>query len=285
MNFIISTENTCDLSSQYLNSNEIAVIKMSYFVSGVEYGADTDNEMDIKEFYNRMRNGETVSTSLVNKTRAYEYFSELLKSGKDIIHIAFASACSGSYDNFLEASKELNEKNENKIFVIDSACESAGQGLLVKLVQKFALTHTIKETYDYANDVKNRINLLFTVDDLKYLARGGRISKTSASIGSLLNIKPVLSVDEDGKLTARTKVITRRVSINRLVLKTKEKFTGEDEKIIIGHSDCREDAESVRDKLADISRDIEIEDIGPVIGAHSGPGTLAIFFVGRDRKF
>ncbi len=285
MNFIISTENTCDLSNQYLTDNEISVIKMSYFVSGVEYGADTDNEMDIKEFYNCMRNGETVSTSLVNKTRAYEYFSELLKSGKDIIHIAFASACSGSYDNFLEASKELNEKNENKIFVIDSRCESAGQGLLVKLVYEYAKTHDIQETITYANAVKRRIQLLFTVDDLKYLARGGRISKTTAKVGTLLNIKPILSVDEEGKLTQRIKVITRKASLNRLVEKTKAKFSSESDLIIIGHSDCIDDAQFVKDRLSSLSSRIEIENIGPVIGAHSGPGTLAIFFLSTNREF
>ena len=285
MDFIISTENTCDLSAQYLNENGIEVIKMSYLVGDEEFGADTGKELTIKEFYDKMRKGARTSTALINEARATEFFSSILSKGKDVLHISFASACSGTYDNMKKSAETLNSERANKIYVVASKCESAGQGLLVKLGQKFALTHTVKETFDYANDVKNRINLLFTVDDLKYLARGGRISKASASIGSLLNIKPVLSVDEDGKLTARTKVITRRVSINRLILKTKEKFTGEDEKIIIGHSDCREDAESVRDRLTDISRDIEIEDNGPVIGAHSGPGTLAIFFVGRDRKF
>ena len=285
MNFIISTENTCDLSREYLTSNDVRVINMSYTVGAEEYGGDTGRELDVKEFYNKMREGEKTSTAMINETIATEYFTNLAKEGKDVLHISFASACSGTYESMLKASRALYQNAKTKTYVVDSLCESAGQGLLVKLVVEYAKTHTIKETYDYTNDVKNRVNLLFTVEDLSYLARGGRISRVSATVGNALKIKPLLSVDEVGKLTPRTKVMTRRLSINKLIEKTKEKFTGESSKIIIGHSDCTETAEKVKSELLCLTSDIEIENIGPVIGAHSGPGTLAIFFLGKDRAF
>ena len=285
MNFIISTETTCDLPIEYLNKNGVRVINMSYTIGENDYGGDSGKELGIKEFYAKMRDGEKTSTSMINETRALEYFEDLAKDGNDILHISFASACSGTYESMLKASRNLYKTSTTKTYVVDSLCESAGQGLLVKLVVDYAKTHTIKETFDYANDVKNRVNLLFTVEDLSYLARGGRISKVSATVGNMLKIKPLLSVDESGKLTLRSKVLTRRLSINRLVEKTKAKFTGESSKIIIGHSDCIETAEKTKAELLSLTSDIEIVDIGPVIGAHSGPGTLAIFFLGNDRDF
>ena len=285
MNFIISTETTCDLPIEYLNKNGVRVINMSYTIGENDYGGDSGKELGIKEFYAKMRDGEKTSTSMINETRALEYFEDLAKDGNDILHISFASACSGTYESMLKASRNLYKTSTTKTYVVDSLCESAGQGLLVKLVVDYAKTHTIKETFDYANDVKNRVNLLFTVEDLSYLARGGRISKVCATVGNMLKIKPLLSVDESGKLTLRSKVLTRRLSINRLVEKTKAKFTGESSKIIIGHSDCIETAEKAKAELLSLTSDIEIVDIGPVIGAHSGPGTLAIFFLGNDRDF
>jgi DegV family protein with EDD domain len=285
MNFLISTENTCDLNDDYLNENGVQAIKMFYTVGNQEYGGDSDKNLDLAEFYNQMRRGARTTTSMINQTRATDFFENLLKQGKDILHISFASACSGTFESMLSATQSLAKKSKNKIYVVDSLCESAGQGLLVKLVVEYAKTHDIEATYDYANDVKNRINLIFTVDDLSYLARNGRVSKFSATVGNVLKIKPLLSVDEKGKLTPRTKVMTRRLAIKRLIEKTKEKFSGESQKIIIGHGDCLDTAQYVKEQLSCLSNDIEIENIGPVIGAHSGPGTLAIFFLGNDRKF
>lgn len=285
MDFIISTENTCDLNSEYLRENGVRVINMSYTIGENEYGGETGKELDLKEFYDKMRDGERTSTSMINETRALEYFEQLAKEGKDVLHISFASACSGTYESMLKASRILYKTATTKTYVVDSLCESAGQGLLIKLVVDYAKTHSLKETFDYANDVKHRINLLFTVEDLTYLARGGRISKVSATVGNVLKIKPLLCVDENGKLTPKSKVMTRRLSINKLIEKTKAKFTGESSKIIVGHSDCLETAEKVKAELLSLTNDIEIENIGPVIGAHSGPGTLAIFFLGENRNF
>lgn len=286
MNYIISTENTCDLSAQTLSNYNVSVLNLTYSVDGEEYGGNTNKELPISEFYAQMREGALTKTSMANRERAKEYFEKLLENGKDILHISFASACSGTYDNVVAVANELNEKNANKIYVVDSLAESLGQGLLVEMVVRFSKEHTILQTLDYANDVKNRIYMLFTVSDLKYLARGGRISKTSATFGNVLNIKPILSVDEGGKLIARTKVFSRKISLSRMIEKTKEKFNREYCKIYIGHADCKEDAEVVAKKLIyALDVPVQIENIGPVIGAHSGPGTLAIFFTANDRSF
>jgi DegV family protein with EDD domain len=184
------------------------------------------------------------------------------------------------------AAEELNSKYDNKIYVVDSKCACLGEGLLVMLVSDYAQTHTIKECVAYADDVKNRLIHLFTVDTLKYPAAGGRVSKATAMVGNILKIKPVLCVDEDGHLVAKTKVIGRKASLHKLIEKTVEKFTGESDYLVISHADCAEDADYVANALAQkLNVKIIIGEIGHVIGGHSGPGTLAVYFLGKDRTF
>ena len=234
-----------------------------------------------------MREGAKTSTSLVSYQKAKDYFEKLLIKGKDILHISFASACSGTYDNIRRVADEINQRNANKILVVDSMCESLGQGLLVELVCNKATTGaSVSECFEYANQIRHKIVHLFTVDNLKYLASGGRISKASAFVGNVLSVKPILNVDETGRLVPKTKVITRKISLVRLIEKTKAKFNGEYAKIYIGHSDCEEDAKFIADKLtSSLKVQVELGEIGPVIGAHSGPGTIAIFFIGNDRAY
>lgn len=285
--FIISTENTCDLSISTLNNLSVSAINMEYTAGDQVYGGDTGKDLHHSDFYNEMRAGAKTRTSMINDQRAREYLSALLEKGKDVLHISFASACSGTYDAFCRASKELNSLSKNKVYVIDSRCESTAQGLLVRLcVEKKQSGSAIQEVKEYAEDILHRINSLFTVDNLKYLVAGGRVSKSTAIIGNVLNVKPVLYVDDAGKLTSGSKVISRRLSLNKIVKMTAEKISGECPYIYVSHADCENDAKAVAKKLLDLtSGQVFIENIGPVIGAHSGPGTLAVFFVGKDRSF
>lgn len=287
MNFLLSTESTCDLSSSRLQNIGARVINMAYSVNGVEYGADSGIDLEPKEFYSLMRKGAKTSTSMINEECAKEYFSSLLKEGKDVLHISFAHACSGTYSNMKKVSEELNQTSKNKIYVVDSKCESTAQGFLVELCyQKAKSGANIQEVFDYAEDVKNRINSLFTVDNLKYLEAGGRVSKTTAVMGNILKIKPVLYVNNEGKLIAGGKVMGRKLSLNKLAEMTASKITGESNRIYVSHCDAEEDALYVGEKITvSTGRAVTLENIGPVIGSHSGPGTIAVFFVGKDRSF
>ncbi len=284
--FIISTETTCDLSLNTLFELGISYISLEYFIGQDQYGAN-GLSLENKDFYARMRKGEKTSTSMVNDKRAKDYLERLLKQGKDVLHISFASACSGTHDAFVRASNELNQIYPNKVTVVDSRCESSGQGLLVRLcVEKKNSGATLIEVKEYCEEIMHKINLLFTVDNLKYLVAGGRVSKSSAIIGNVLSVKPMLYVDKNGKLTLGSKVLGRKLSLSKLAKMTIEKFSGECPYVYISHADSYEDACYVAKKISDnLPVQVFIEQIGPVIGSHAGPGTIAVFFLGKDRTF
>ncbi len=288
MNFIVSTESTCDLSDAYLRERDIHTIKMEYVVDGEVFGGNTGRELDYKTFYDKMRKGSKTSTSMVNEESARAFFNKLLGLGKDILHIAFARECSGTYDCLVRVAKELNEKSPNKIYVLDSRCESTGEGLLVELTANARdAGKTMPETVKEMEKLRGKLNLLFTVDNLKYLSAGGRISKSTAIIGNIAKIKPLLYVDHSGKLTMGGKALGRKLSLMKLVSMTAEKFSGEYKKIFVSHADCIDDANFVKEKILSHVPEAEVvlENIGTVIGSHSGPGTIAIFFIGKERAF
>lgn len=286
--FVITSETTCDLSAEKLKELDVAVINMEYSVDGERFGGSTNKEITAERFYDAMRRGAKTQTSMVNEYTGEEFFRSFLEKGLDVLHVAFAKACSGTYDNLKRVAERLNAEYENKVYVVDSACESTGEGLLVELAcNKKKEGKSIRYVAEYLESIKNKVNLLFTVDNLKYLAAGGRVSKTSAIIGNIAKIKPLLYVDETGKLTVGGKAIGRKISLAKLANMTAEKYTGECEKIYVSHADCIEDAEYVKQKILSKlpTADVEIEKIGFVIGSHSGPGTIAIFFVGHERCF
>ncbi len=260
---------------------------MAYLIDGAEYGGTTNKDLGAKDFYSLMRKGAKTSTSMINEQNAKDYFEALLSSGKDILHISFAKACSGTYDNMKKVSDALNATHANKIYVVDSKCESTAQGFLVELCyQKAKSGLSAKEVFDYAEEVKERINSLFTVDNLKYLEAGGRVSKASAVMGNILKIKPLLYVNEEGKLLAGGKVMGRKLSLNKLAEMTAKKITNESSRIYVSHCDSESDAVFLGEKITALTgRSVTLENIGPVIGSHSGPGTVAVFFVGENRTF
>ncbi len=288
MSYIISTETTCDLNLETLKKWDVRYIPMSFFVDGMEYGKPNTHQMTLKQLYDAMKAGSTTKTTMVNEYEAEQFFLELLKEGKDILHIAFASACSGTYQCLLNVANRLNETHDNKIYVLDSKCESTGEGLLVDYAVYLRKNKVkIEDNFNKCKELTNSINSLFTVDNLVYLARGGRISKSTAWLGNLINIKPLLYVDSSGKLLKGGKALGNRKALNTLIKCAIEKYNGRYHKIYVSHADRKEDAEYIISKLEAALPNVEIviEEIGPIIGAHSGPGTLAIFVVGNNRDF
>ena len=284
----ILTDSCCDLTNEYLKERNIDYISLMYTIDGNDYYDDFNLSMSSKEFYDRVRGGSMSKTSLVNSQRYDDFFSKYLEAGDDIVYIGFSSALSGSYQGAVISAEELRPKfPDRKIAVIDSRCASMGEGLLVSYAaEKLAAGASFDELAAYVEDTKNKVCHWFTVDDLHHLKRGGRVSGISAAVGTMLSIKPILHVNGEGKLIPMSKSRGRSASLNNLV-KEMEKAVfdeGKGQTVMISHGDCIEDAqkveEAVKKRFPEI-RDVMINVIGPVIGSHAGPGTVALFFLGE----
>lgn len=289
--FKITTDSTADLPLEYLQEHNVGCMPISYIVDGNTYGRD--RELDWKEFYSMMRNdGKMPTTSQINPAEAKEYFEEFIKTDKEILHLAFSSGLSGTYGNLCIAAEEIMEEHPDcRIIVVDSLCASMGEGLFVhKAVKMRDEGKTIEETADWLRtNVQNFVHV-FTVDDLFHLYRGGRVSRTAAFIGTLAGIKPKLHVDSEGHLIVIGKVRGRKKSLNALVDYMEEKMgsylsENRQDYVFISHGDALEDAEYVRDQIKERFGidNFLINHIGPTVGSHSGPGTIALFFMGESR--
>lgn len=286
--YVITTDNNSDLPESYCIENGIGCMYLSYSMDGVNYAHGAF--LPEHEFYERMRNGALPTTAQVNPESARSVMEPYLKEGKDILHIAFSSGLSGSYNSSRMAAEELLEEYpERKILVVDSLSASLGQGLLVHLAhQKKAAGESMESVASWVEDNKKHIVHMFTVDDLDHLYRGGRVSKTTAVLGGMLNIKPVMHVDNEGKLVAIGKVRGRKKAILELVKGMDEKigsFKETCDTIFISHGDCEEDARFLEEKIKEKYpiKTVITNYVGATIGAHSGPGTLALFFMGDIR--
>lgn len=287
--FKIITDTTADLSMEYIRENHLGLIYFNYIMDGISYSRE--RQLDWKEFYRLMREeGKMPTTSQVNPQEYREYFTEFLKESKNLLYIAFSSGLSGSCSNALLAANELMEENpECKISVVDSRAASMGEGLLVhKALQKQAMGKAMEEVADYLKELIPHLVHVFTVDDLNHLYRGGRVSKAAAVIGTIAAIKPILHVDDEGHLIPISKVRGRKKSLNALLDYMEEKtagYEGMNDMIFISHGDASEDAEYVRQEIERRFgiKNFRINHIGPTIGAHSGPGTIALFFEGSSR--
>lgn len=290
MEYIITTDSTCDLPKSYIKENNIRVLPLTYVLEGVTY--NIDKTLPINEFYGKMKNGAMPTTSQVNPEEAKEAFLSILEDGVGILHIAFSSGLSGSYNSARIAAEELREENpEYEIYVIDSLCASLGEGMLVhKAVKLKEQGKTIQETVKWLEANKLHVCHNFTPDDLNHLYRGGRVSKTAAILGTMANVKPVLHVDDEGHLIPLSKVRGRKKSLVTLV-DNMEKQIGsyiEENKrdgVFIGHGDVEEDARFVADLVKERFgiESFLINYVGPVIGSHTGPGIMALFFMGEKR--
>ena len=267
----------------------LEIISLKYFAGENSFESYTKGvDPDFKAFYDMARKKEPLSTTLASPELCEETFDKILAGGSDLIYIGFSSGLSGTYQVAHNVLDELKEKYaDRKIYDVDSLAASLGRGLLVHYaVNKKNEGATIEELYQWLMD--NRLNLChwFTVDDLFYLKRGGRVSGAAAVMGTVLSIKPVMHVDDNGKLIPKAKVSGRKRAIETLVGKMKETVINPAEQtIFISHGDCLEDAELLADIIKkEIGvKDVFIHYIEPVIGCHAGPGTLALFFMGTQR--
>jgi len=289
--FKITTDSTTDLPLEYFKEHNVGCMPISYILDGVTYGRD--KELDWKEFYRLMREeGKMPTTSQINPAEAKGYFEEFIKTDKEILHLAFSSGLSGTYHNVHMAAQEvMDEHPDVKIIVIDSLAASLGEGLFVhKAVRLRDKGKSMEETAEWLQNHALNVVHLFTVDDLYHLYRGGRVSKTSAVIGTLAAIKPKLHVDNEGHLIVIGKPRGRKKSLQALVDQMAVNMgswlqENKDDYIFISHSDCLEDAEYVRDHVKERfgCEHFLINHIGPTIGAHTGTGTVALFFMGEVR--
>lgn len=287
--YVVMTDSSADLSAELVKKLGLDVIPLSVNVGEKSFmNYPDEREIGSHEFYEMLRGGANAKTSAVNVDTFVNAMSVHLKQGKDVLYLGFSSGLSSTYNAGAIAAEELRAAYpDRKILTVDTLCASLGQGLLVYLtVQKVLAGATIEEAAAFAEE--NRLHLChwFTVDDLFFLKRGGRVSAATALVGSALGIKPVLHVDNEGHLINVSKARGRKNSILALVDRMeKSAIDPAKQTIFISHGDCLADAEFLADELRKrfgIS-DITINFVGPVIGAHSGPGTLALFFLGEER--
>lgn len=286
--YTIVTDTTCDLPQDYYEKNNVTVITLTYMLDGVEYDGSFENSLKPALFYEKLRGGIMAKTAAVSPETMTRIFTNVLEQGSDLLYVAFSSGLSSTYQNACIARDDLAEKYpDQKILCVDSLCASLGEGLLLDLVLRKAREGAnVEELAAYAQEIRLHVCHYFTVDDLNHLYRGGRVSKTTALFGTMLGIKPVMHVDNEGHLIPIGKVRGRRQSLDALVTKMGTKIEGCDNPyVFISHGDCIDDAKYVSAQVKakyGIKTEI-IGTIGPVIGSHSGPGTVALFFVGKDR--
>lgn len=288
MDTILIIDSCTDLPLEYVEQNNIPVINFVCNFKDGEFKDDFGKTLGYKEFYNEVRKGEMPSTSQVNVYVYSEMFKKYVKEGKAVIYFGFSSGLSGSLNNAALAKEMVCEEIEDAdITIIDSRSASLGEGLLAYYANEMLKQGATKdEIVSWLETNKLRMNHWFTVDDLGHLKRGGRVSGTAAFVGTLLDIKPVLNVDDEGRLIPVMKVKGRKKSIKTLYEMLEENIVNPEEQVIaISHGDCPEDANSLAEMIRKHYnvKDIIMNDIGPVIGAHSGPGTVALFFLGSNR--
>lgn len=288
MNTIIITDSCSDLPISFIQENNVPVVSLTYHFKGKEYVDDFGRTIDYREFYNAVREGEISTTSQINVFTYAEEFRKYVREGKAVIYIGFSSALSGSLNSANMAKDMVLKEFENAdITVIDSKCASTGEGLLVYYAYNMLKEgHTKNEIVDWLETNKLKVNHWFTVNDLNHLRRGGRVSGAAAYIGTILDIKPILNVDDEGRLIPVTKVKGRKKSLRMLADKLNEMIVNPEEQVIfISHGDCVDEAEHLKKLILENCRvkDIIVTYIGPVVGSHAGPGTVALFFIGNKR--
>lgn len=287
--YVLITDSSCDIPDYLAKELDLTIIPMTFVIDGKEYKDYPDHrEMDIKEFYENQRKGVVGTTAALSPADLCDFFEPYLKEGKDVFYLAFSSGLSSTFRNSELAAQELSERYpERKIVTVDSLSASLGEALLAYYcVQKKRDGMSIEDLEQWVISNRGKLCHWFTVDDLFHLKRGGRVSAVAAVFGSALNIKPVMHVDDEGHLVAVSKVRGRRQSIDAIVKKMEETAINPREQMVfICHGDTEDDAlyleKQVREKMK--VKDVVINDIGPTIGTHSGPGTIAVFFMGTQR--
>ena len=286
MSYKIITDNCCDLRQEVYNELNVAVIPLSVLFRGETLSCLSDGQT--KEMYDALRKGESATTSAANPQHWSDVIEPVLAAGEDALVLAFSSGLSTTYQSAMIAAQELAEKYpQRSVRVVDTLCASMGQGLLLWYACKQRDAGlSLDELAAWCEEAKYRLCHWFTVDDLMFLKRGGRISAATALVGTMLNIKPVLHVDNEGHLISKGKVRGRKASLDALAVKLGELgLPGENDTVFISHGDCPEDARYLEKVLKEKYgvKEVMIHYVGAVIGSHSGPGTVALFFLGNHR--
>ena len=288
MDYVFMTDSDSDLPYELKAKYDIPVVYMPYALDGKEYFDDLGQTLDHKSYYDAMRKGAVAITSALNKQAYLDYFEPILKE-KDLLFVAFSSKMSNTINEVYAAREELLKKYPERRFrVVDTLSISCIMTLLVlKAHEMYRAGKSMDEVGDWIEQNRTRANAFFTVEDLKYLRRGGRLSAVAATMGTMLDLKPIITCGKEGKLVSYDKVRGRKKALAYIVEKSVENIVDQKESIgIVLHADAPEDAarlkEALQEKLPEM--EIRIEHIGPVIGAHCGPGTLAFFFLGNVRS-
>ena len=289
--YVILTDSTTDLSPELISELELEVIPMEFSIGDKAYLNYPDGrDIGFKEFYDQVRAGAMPHTAQITIAAYMDRAEPILQQGKDLLILAFSSALSGTYQSAQLAAEELRPKYPDaKIIAVDSRAASMGEGLLAfHAAKKRAGGMPIEELAKWLEDNRDHLCHWFTVDDLNHLKRGGRVSSAAALFGTLLGIKPVLHVDDEGRLIPVSKVRGRRQSLDAMAAKLEETFDrSTPQTIFISHGDAAEDAgylaNQIKERLGSLVKEIVIHYIGPVIGSHSGPGTVALFFLGSHK--
>ena len=292
--YVISCCSTADLSEEHFRSRNISYICFHFELDGVEYPDDLGKSIPFDEFYRRMANGASTKTSQINVEEFTEYFEPFLKEGKDILHVSLSSGISGVFNSASLARNLLMQKYpERTILIVDSLGASSGYGLFMdRLADLRDEGYSIQELYEWAMKNRLRLNHWFFSTDLTFYIRGGRVSKTSGFIGTILNICPLLNMNRLGQLIPREKIRTKKKVIQAIVTRMKacaDNGTDYSGKCYISHSACYEDARAVADLVEaafpKLNGKVEIYSVGTTIGSHTGPGTVALFFWGKERNY
>ena len=284
--FVIVSDSTVDLPKEYLQEKQVPIISLSYVMDGVTY--EEMNGLSHKEFFEKLREGSLPTTSQINPEQAREALEPFAKEGKDILYIGFSSGLSGSYNSVRMAAVELKEEYPDvEIITVDSLCACMGEGLLLhKALELKEQGLSMKEIADWVEHNKLHVCHNVTVDDLNHLHRGGRISKTTAVVGSMIKIKPIIHMSDEGKLVVIGKERGRKKSLISIVDRMEKQMQGyENDIVMITHGDCIEDAEFVKKQIEERFgiHNVMINGIGSVIGSHTGAGVVAVFFMGDKR--
>ena len=286
--YVITTDSNSDVLPEFVKANQLTIIPQYYAFGDTVYGDELN--MEPHDFYETMRNGELPKSMANNPAVIREKFEQILKEGKNILHIAFSSALSGSCSTVIMISNELMEQYpDRKILVFDSLNASLGKGVSVyRAVELQKAGKDMEEVYDVLMEERDHVNVSFTVNDLNHLQRGGRVSKTTAVVGSLVNIKPILTVTASGELKADGTVRGRKKSLKTLVTRMEASLDlnsyGKDRMVAVIHGDCLEDARSVADMVKSLGfTNVVINDVSPSIGTHAGPGVVGLVFYGKQK--
>lgn len=287
MSYVLASDATFDLPMEFITKYNIAVVPMAFNLNGEEIVHYPDERnMTTEDFYKALKSGKMSSTSQINPANYVEFFTPYLENGEDILYVAFTSGMSGTYQSALIARDMLLEDfPERKIEVIDSLCASAGQGYLLYLVGKrYAEGMSFSDLTKWTIEIRNRVAHWFTVEDLFHLNRGGRLSTAEAIMGTALKIKPIISVDDEGKLYVENKVRGNKKAQEYMISKINEMRDESEPRIFIAHGDAEERALEFKEKILEKTNvtDITLTKIGPIIGTHTGPGMLAVLFLEKE---